>query len=497
MTDFLVKPTLEILDEKTIRAVVDGAYEILRDPGFIVRNEEGLKLLAEAGATVDFDKTTVRVDGAMIDRALSTAPRGFTMWDQSREREAAHLEGNRVHFVTDGTAILVQDYDTEKPRPPVTRDMIEHLTVMDACRHIAFSSATFALSDVPKEIADTYRFFLSLLYSEKPVMVTAFSREGYGFQKEMNVVMAGDEKTMREKPSHLFCVNISSPVAWSELTCQNLIDAARDELPIKIIPIPAAGGNAPVTLLGTLVQITAENLCSVVLQQVVKPGGRVVWGGGPTILDMRHGTTPMASIESIMMGAANTQIGKSLGLPTSTNIGRSDSKRVDMQGGLETGMAMMVGALAGTNCIRGPGMLEFANTQSLEKLVLDNEICGMCLWAVRGLRVTPETLAVGLIKELAHSSEGFLSAKHTFDWFQKELYMPSDLIDRRPRSAYEERGARNARERAHDRVTEILRSHRGGLPEGDPRRRELFRIMKAHAKRHGLERLPIEKWTSF
>jgi len=489
-----IRPRLEILDKRTLEAVVEGAYEILKDPGFIVENEEGLDLMADAGAVVDLQKKTVKVNPVMIDRALSAAPSGFAVWDQTRENQVAQLEEDRVHFVTGGTAISVQDYDTETPRQPVTKDMVEHCTVMDACDHIAFSSATFTLFDVPKEIADTYRYFLSLLYSNKPVMATSFSREGYRFMKEMMVVMAGDEDTLHKKPTHLFCVNISSPLHWSDLTCQNMIDATRDDLPLKVIPIPLGGGTAPVTLLGNLVQITAENLCGLVIQQAANPGGRFIYGGGPTVMDMRFGTSPMASIEAFLMGSAHTQIGNYFNLPTSTNIGRTDSKRVDMQGGMETGIAMMMASLAGTNCIRGPGMLEYATTQSLEKLVLDNEICGICLQATKGIHCTEETLAVGAIKELGHSSDGFLNSKHTLKWFRKELYFPSDLIDRLTRSAYLKQGGKNARERAHERVRLILKEHQGGLQADDPRRKALYGIMKKHAGLHGCDRLPIEEF---
>lgn len=142
-------------------------------------------------------------------------------------------------------------------------------------------------------------------------------------------------------------------------------------------------------------------------------------------------------------------------------------------------------------------MLEYATTQSLEKLVMDNEICGLCLRATRGLHVTPETLAIDTIKELAHTSEGFLGSAHTFEWFQRELYFPSNLIDRLTRSAYVKAGAKDARERAHDRVREILQEHQGGLAEGDPRRKELFTIMRAHARKHGVDRLPSEDFVTF
>ncbi|MCK7482616.1 MAG: trimethylamine methyltransferase family protein [Candidatus Moduliflexus flocculans] len=48
-------------------------------------------------------------------------------------------------------------------------------------------------------------------------------------------------------------------------------------------------------------------------------------------------------------------------------------------------MGALVAALAGANIISGPGMLDFESCQSLEKLVFDNEICGMALRMVRGI----------------------------------------------------------------------------------------------------------------
>jgi trimethylamine---corrinoid protein Co-methyltransferase len=487
-----IVPKMTMLDQESIDQVLDAAYGILEKTGFALDNREGLELMADAGASVDRSKSIVRLTAAMIDSALKSVPSGFPMWDQLRKNTVADLSGDKIHFVTGGTAIAVQDFETEKIRQPVTRDMVEHTRVMDTCRNITFSSATFTLSDVPKEIADTYRFFMSLLYSGKPVMATAFSREGYRVMKEMMTVMAGDEATLKNKPAHVFYVNNSSPLGWSDLTSQNLIDAARDEIPVKVIPIPLGGGTAPVTLMGNLVQITAEQLGSLVLHQTVKPGARYIYGGGPAVMDMRFGTSPMACLEALLMGSAHIQIGKHLGLPTSTNLGRSDSKHVDAQAGMETGMAMLTAALSGANVIRGSGMLDFATTQSLEKLVLDNEICGICLRMRQGMECSPETLAAELIGELAHAGNGYVQSAHTFQWYRRELYFPSEIIDRNTRSAHQKKGAQNARQRAHDAVRRILETPDDGMLEDDHKRMELWRIMKDHARRNGIDHLPIE-----
>ena len=68
-------------------------------------------------------------------------------------------------------------------------------------------------------------------------------------------------------------------------------------------------------------------------------------------------------------------------------MGLSDSKLLDSQAGFETGMGAIIAALSGINVISGPGMLDFESCQSLEKIVVDNEICGMALRLVMGSRI--------------------------------------------------------------------------------------------------------------
>ena len=101
--------------------------------------------------------------------------------------------------------------------------------------------------------------------------------------------------------------------------------------------------------------------------------------------DMRRGTTPMGAVETMMIDGGYVEIGKHLGLPTQAYMALSDSKSVDYQAGMETAMGAIVAAVSGVNNISGPGMLDFESCQSLEKLVLDNEICGMAQRLAAGI----------------------------------------------------------------------------------------------------------------
>ena len=196
----------------------------------------------------------------------------------------------------------------------------------------------------------------------------------------------------------MFDVCPSPPLTWSEFACRNVMDLARAHVPAELISMPLAGVASPVTLIGSIVQHAAESLAGVVLHQLAEAGAPIVWGGAPTIVDMRSGSTPMGAIETGLINAGNAAVGHSLGLPTHGYLGATDSKVIDAQAGLETGMTALVGGLAGIDMISGAGMLDFLLAQSAEKLVIDADAIGMVQRLLRGIGTPTETLATGSVR---------------------------------------------------------------------------------------------------
>jgi trimethylamine--corrinoid protein Co-methyltransferase len=256
------------------------------------------------------------------------------------------------------------------------------------------------------------------------------------------------------------------------------------------IPIPLAGGSSPITLAGTLVQHTAEVLGAVVVSQSALPGAPVIFGGGPSIMDMQKGTACQSSTEAVIMGASTGQIAKRLGLPCATNTGRADSKLVDYQAGEESGIALTLMALAGINMIRGAGTLEFANVVSKEKLLIDNEICGMAKRLVRPVDISENALALNIIFEQATSSDGYLSSPHTLEMFRNEFFFPSSLIDRGSRREFEKQESKDVYQRAIDEAKKIVAEHTAREVDKE-KKVELDKIIIAHAKQYGMNQLPL------
>jgi len=475
-----------MLSESFMDQIVSEAVDVLGKTGVLVENDEALRLLADAGCACKGQ--TVSFKESLVEESLKTTPHSIKMYDSSGDL-AMNLEGDEIHFDPGSGALTILDPVTQEEREPVTKDLIRFATLTDALSYIAAQSTEMISFDVPKAMQDRYRLYIGLQFCKKPVVTGTFAIESFAIMKDMLVAVRGTEEALREKPLAIFDCCPSPPLKWSNLTCQNLIDASKAGIPAELISMPLAGATAPVTLAGALVQLTAENLSGVVIHQLAHPGAPIIFGGSPAAFDMRKGTTPMGAVETMMINAAHVQIGKHLGLPTHAYLGQSDTKIVDGQAGLETGMSALTAALAGANVISGPGMLDFESCQSLGKLVLDNEICGMALRMVRGIEAREDRLGGDLYGDI-YDGDHFLASEETLRWFREEMHQASSVIDRDTYDVWKSHGKKSAWDRACEEVERILSSH-SVEPLPDDTLKALMGIMKDDARRLGVALPPL------
>lgn len=170
------------------------------------------------------------------------------------------------------------------------------------------------------------------------------------------------------------------------------------------------------------------------------------------------------------------EIGKYLNLPTHAYLGMSDAKILDMQTGFETGMGTLLAGIKGVNMISGAGMMYFETTQSIQKLVIDNEICGMTHKFIKGIIQRDEPIAKNLIKDMEEKTH-LLSHDHTLKWFREEQYIPSRIIDRSTNEEWINKGRKTIGERANETVIKLLSKY-PGVTLGNDIIEDLTKIMK-------------------
>jgi trimethylamine--corrinoid protein Co-methyltransferase len=483
-----VRPKVELLSAELMEKIVAEAYLILEREGVLFENPEARSLFRGAGVPVDESGQRVRIAPRLVKECLALTPPAITLYDRAGET-AYVVGGDEVHFDPGSAGTRVLDHRTNRERPPVTDDLVALARLTEALPHFHFQSTGLVTSDVPQTIGDSFRVYIALLYSAKPIVTGTFRVEGFGPMRDMLAAVRGGEDKLRRKPLAIFDACPSPPLKWSRLTSQSLIDCSRAGIPSELISMGMTGASSPATIAGTLVQHVVENLAGLVLCQLAEPGAPVIFGGSPSSFDMRKGTTPMGAVETMIIDMAYSQIGKFLKLPTHAYMALSDAKTNDAQAGYESGIGAVLAALAGINVVSGPGMLDFENSISFEKLVIDDEICGMAYRLIDGIAPREDPMAEHLFRNFKPETQ-FLSLPHTRTWYKREHRLTT-IPDRNTYDAWVAAGAKTLTERASDRVREILDGKDARLP-APGLVEDLRRIILDDARRNGLVHFTFE-----
>jgi trimethylamine--corrinoid protein Co-methyltransferase len=481
------QPNITLLSDELVKQILDEAFQLLITPGIKVQSAEARQLLGDAGAKIDQDAEVAHIPEKLVYQALETVPHQFFLYDRYGDPKV-NYGGNAVHFDPGSSGVHILDPDTSEHRPSYTADLIKIVKLTEMLSQYDAQSTAVICNEIPKSISDLYRLYLVLLYSSKPIITGAFAIPTLQVMVDMMAIFAGSRQALAEKPQAVFDVCPSPPLIWSNFGAQNLIDLARAGVPAQMVSMPLAGATAPVTLVGAVVQHAAECLSGITIHQLAKPGAPIVWGGAPAIFDMRKGTTPMGAVETAMIDASYTQLGKFLGLPTHTYLCASDAKVNDAQAGLESGISAIIGALAGINMISGAGMLDFLACFSLEKLVIDAEIVAMAKRLLSGIHTPTETLATAMFEGINFKGD-FLKQKATRELFSKEQYIPTMVLDRDSIRGWHQNGNQDTLSRAKTQVESLLsRYELPSLPKD--KIQELQNLVKHQALEAGLNTLP-------
>ena len=484
-----MQPKLTLLTDDIIQRILDEAHQLLLKPGVKVNNDEARELLASAGAQVDTETNVVHIPEQIVRKAVESVPREFYLYDYDGNPTVKY-GGDAVHFDPGSSGIAMLNPETLEHDTTETYHLLKLIKVAEQLPQYDAQSTAVVCHDVPQAIQDSYRLYLALLYSRKPIVTGAFTNKTVNEMIDMLVILAGGRDASREKPRAIFDVCPAPPLIWSNFAAGNLIALARAGIPAEIVSVPLAGAAAPVTLLGAVTQHTAECLAGITIHQLAKAGSPIVWGGAACIFDMKKGATPMGAVETAMLDCSYAQVAKSLNMPTHTYLGATDSKLVDAQAGLESGITAMIGALSGINMISGSGMLDFLSCHSAEKLVIDAEGIAMAKRMIAGVQLHTETLATGFYDDNINFKGGdFLKQRITMQLFRKEQHLPSNVIDRDSMRNWKEAGSLDSFARAKVIVDGLLASYsRPRLDEA--KATALHAFMLTLAQKAGMDALP-------
>ncbi len=454
----LVGGSYKPLKDGDVEKIHKATMKVFENTGIQVNDERALKAFHDAGAQVDFDQKMVKATEDWIMKTIKTAPESITLYGRE-DKHNMDLDGFKVYIGTGGTATNVLDIDTGKRRPSTMEDVQKAARLVDALENIHYFVISCFPNELEKENVDVNRFYGALRNTTKHVMGGVYTKEGVRNIAKYAEMIAGSKEALLEKPFVSFITCVMSPLVMDKDYTDLMLTAIETGLPLATPTAPMAGSTSPGTLAGTLVQMNAEALSGVLLTQIVNPGHPVLYSCVPTTSDLRTGAFCFGSIEMGMMNAACAQLSRFYRLPNYTTAGVNEAKIPDIQSGYESMATTMLCALAGSNYIHdAAGLLESGMSISYEQYVVDNDILGMCMRAVKGIEVNDETLATEVINDVGPAGN-YLSHEHTVMNMNKEFFY-NKVSDRNTRARWEIEGEIDAREKARRMAIEILKTHK-------------------------------------
>lgn len=423
------------LSDEDVRKIEAAAFDVLARAGLKVFCEAALDAFRTAGADVDAAQRIVRLPRSLVEDAIASNPSSVVLYGRG-DAPPVELSESRVHYGTGGTAIYVLDPDTGERRPSTTEDVILNARLVDALPNLhVFTINVFPNEIEEKDDIDINRFFHAVDNTSKHVMGGVYSLAGCRKVVAMGETIAGGGEALRREPSLSFITLMISPLKidkrYGEMTCHL---AARG-LPVVVPTEPICGTTSPVTLAGNVLTHTAETLAGICLVQCVNKGAPGIGGSVGSITNLRTMDHLGGPIERGMLNAAASQMAQYFQVPFYSTGGTSDAKDVDVQAAYESAMSSLLVAMSGANYIHDiAGLMEADLTVSYDKLVIDNEILGMCQRVLRGIEVNDETLATELLIEKGPGKD-YIAEEHTVQHMRQEFYVPT-ITNRQRREDY-------------------------------------------------------------
>lgn len=447
----------KIISSKEIGDIHDASLNILRKIGIKVNHSEVFDILGDAGAVADKKTKIVKFPEDMVTEGIQKAGKKHTLYGRNPYSVAKFGYEDQL-FLSSGGQYLWIDETTGKRRPGTLEDTKAAILVGDALKEINIVGAFVLPAEIPSNVRDIHLYAELIKYTGKPCFAWINNGKSAKYIIEMFKVVVGGEVKLRNKPMTEAFIEPISPLQLSKEGLEVLIEFAKAGLPVGFGPMAMTMATAPTTLAGTIAQENAEILAGITISQLLSPGLPITYWGIPHIMDPATGNISFGSPEQGLMAVAITQIAKWYGFPVGVNVGLTDSKLPDSQNGLERGMTLLLGILAGADIFGHMGIVGADQGASLAELIINNEMISYLRRIMKGFEVNKETIAFEVIRRVGVGGH-FLEDEHTLKYFRKELWFPS-LFDRNSWELWKGKEGNSILERAVKKKEEILNEHK-------------------------------------
>jgi trimethylamine--corrinoid protein Co-methyltransferase len=412
---------MRFLNQREEDLIHEQSIRCLREIGVKIQSRSVLELMADRGAAVDQVEKIARIPEKLVEEALETAPKEFTLCARDPKHDLTLPAHPYPHATTSGLAVFVTDRETGEYRRSTRKDVAEFARAGDALDSVDFLWTSLTACDVPERAHGPHEVWTTLQNTSKHVQgVTVQSAEDAGVQIELAALVAGGREALRSRPLLSIISCPVAPLSFEAGAIEAQVEFARAGVPICSMTMSMNGGTSPVTVAGTLVNANAENLASLVITQAASPGSPHVYTSESAPMDMRTGEMNYSAPEKTLLSIGLGQMARRYGLPCLVaDIGFGE----DIRGSITPFANLAIqflGIPSHTDIVTGMGSIDDAKGISFEQLVIDAYIWECVREFMKEVEISEERIGFDVMKAVGPGRE-FMTSRHTLEYMRKEL----------------------------------------------------------------------------
>ena len=458
-----MKLQCQILSEDEKLLIHQESLRILNDVGVLSHSPKARKILKEHGAKVDEETKNVRIPEELVDQALTSAPKEFTLGARLPEKDFK-LPAMKSGYVLDNGGIYVRDFKTGERRVCNYQDNVDLLRVFD---EMEFASVVWptTIHEFDHRSATVKATIASYMYTSLHIQDELEGPAEAPFILEALETILGSADAVRERKIYSVVYCTLPPLGQEGHMFDAFYELLDYEVPICLYPMPSAGSTGPASLFSNIALANAEALSALVLFQMAKPGTPIIMGDAPGSTDFRTGNFLEGSPEMVLQSGARGEMARFYHLPNEQAGCLAEANEHGPQAVLEKMTTTLPLVLGGADLIQGPGALNTSNMMSLEQIVVDDEIARMCQRLRDGVDTSPEKNYFEDVREVGPGGH-FLAQRNTRNAVHSGEFVFPVLVDRNPFDQWVMLGRPDLYDKAKVKVEEILSTPlKNPLPE--------------------------------
>jgi len=475
-------PQFRILSDNQIEELHFATLQILERTGVSFQCQEALNILSDAGADVS-NPSRVKIPSYLVEQALKTAPKTITLYSRQGEPAIVLDRQSGSHFGAVPDCPEYLDPYTGNRRICYVEDIADMARLFDALPNLEFMSTSSAHDTLPGVLPEKVSVLQVLINSSKPFICNHSNVLSLTETLDLCSLVAGGEEQLRKKPFFGILSEPVSPLIQGKDAMEKSLLCVEKGIPVIVQSMPMAGATTPATWAGCLAVTNAETLSQLVVLQLKKPGTPIIFGGLPSVMDMKTLIYSQGAPELGLLVAALTELSHYYKLPMYGTAGFTDAAVVGAQVAAEAMYQIVISALSRQDLVHDIAIGGCLKMVSPEMSVLGNEIIDMVKILMQDLEINDETLPLTLIDRLGPGSS-YVSEKHTLKHFRK-FWVPT-IFDR---SFIKTEGTKDCEQLLKERTIEILETHHP-RPLSDEVLKEVKKVEANWLECEGLKEYP-------